>query len=134
MRRMIDPETIIKSQIADDKQTVDLNEILEKYGTQGDKGNTWAKSVTLQIYSKLVYEDITIYITSDTDTKAYIIPNGAITITKDTDNDFVYISGLIVDNLSDMNLLRYIDISDGDYENGIILLSSYPFDVHVIKV
>lgn len=129
-RRMIDPQTIIKSQIVDDKEAVDLNEILEKYGTQGE----YSKSITLQFYSKETADDNDFPIYSDTGVKGYIIANGAITITKLNDNNTVYISGLVVGSISDMKLLISINIDDGDYENGIILESYYPFDVHVIKV
>jgi len=129
-RRMIDPQVIIKSQVADDKESVDLNEILEKYGVPTSMG----KSVTLQFYSKENADDSGMTINTDTIKPiCYVVENTAITISK-VDGDGVYINGLLVDNLTDMNLLKFINISDGDYENGIILSSTYPFDVHVIKV
>lgn len=129
---MIDPQTIIKSQIANDKYSVNLNEILEKYGTQNEED--CSKSITLQFYSKEVADDSSLQISSDTDIEGYIIPNGAITITKRPDDNLVWISGLIVDDMTDMQLLRYIEIRDGDCENGIIVQSDLRFDVHVIKV
>lgn len=129
-RRMIDTRTIIKSQIVDDKETVDLNEILEKYGTQDEYGN---KFITLQIYSKQADSDVELSINDDTNVKGYIIPNSAITITKN-DVNCVYIVGLIVGDLNNRNLLPCITINDGEYENGIILFDNYHFDVHVIKV
>jgi len=131
-RRMIDPQVIIKSQILDDKYSVDLNEIIEKYGVQNELG----KSVTLQIYSKRNADDSGLLIVTDIDTwepSCFVMENTAITISK-VDDDGVYITGLLVDNLTDMNLLRFMDISNGDYENGIILMNNYEFDVHVIKV
>ncbi len=129
-RRMIDPQTIIKSQIADDKFVVDLNEILEKYGVETEYT---IKSVTLQFYSKANLDDSGNWIYSDSGNKGFLIANTAITISKDTVND-VYILGMIVDNLTNMNLQHFIQIDSGDYENGIILQDTYEFDVHVIKV
>ena len=129
-RRMIDPQTIIKSQVVNDKSEVDLNEILEKYGTQLYD----SKSVTLQFYSKENADDSGLAINTDTIKPiCWVVENTAITISK-VDYDGVYITGSLVDNSTDMNLLRFINISDGDYENGIILASNYEFDVHVIKV
>ena len=126
---MIDPQVIIKSQVVDDKELVDLHEILEKYGVPTALG----KSVTLQFYSQEVEEDDTMIISDDTSDRCSVVPNTAITISKNTDGD-VFIRGLLVDDLSDMNLIPYIEISNGDYEDGIILGNNYKFDVHVIKV
>jgi hypothetical protein len=129
-RRMIDPQTIIKSQIADDKYSVDLYEILEKYGVPTSMG----KSVTLQFYSKENADDSGLSIHSDTLRPiCFVVENTAITIST-VDGDGVYINGLLVDDVDDMNFLKFINISDEDYENGIILMGTYPFDVHVIKV
>lgn len=128
MRRMIDPQTIIKSQIADDKEVVDLYELLEKYGTKFDHGG---KSVTLQFYSKETADDGSLMIVTDTDVKGIVAINTAITISE-YEGD-VIISGLLF-NISYTNFIEYIEISDGDYENGIVLQSTYEFDVHVIKV
>lgn len=127
---MINPQAIIKSQIANDKSFVDLNEILEKYGTQNKWGD---KSVTLQFYSKETIDNNGLVIFDDTDIVASVIINTAITITKNNVNN-VFISGLIVNNMDDLNLLSHIFIKNGDYENGIPLESEKQFDVHVIKV
>lgn len=126
----MDPQTIIKSQIVDDKELVDLNEILEKYGTDYESGN---KSITLQIYSKEALDDGgTPQIVTDTSYPGYVLTNTAITITKFLDDDDIYIRGVLADNT--MNLKNFIHIPAGEYENGIILSDAYPFDVHVIKV
>jgi|SRR5690554_1917080 len=128
-RRMIDPQVIIKSQVVDDGVTVDLNEILEKYGFE--LGNS--KSVTLQFYNQETEEDDIMIISCDTGEKGSIVANTAVTISKNPNGD-VFIRGLLVDNLTNMNLIKYVKIPNGDYENGIMLLNTYEFDVHVIKV
>lgn len=133
-RRMIDQKTIIKSQIVDDKWRVDLNEIVEKYGWQDIVGGMYLKSVTIQFYAKQAMEDDDMQISSDTGNKGAIVTNTAITISKDIDDGWVYIRGLLVDDLYSMNFMTIIYIEPGDYENGIILQNPYEFDVYVIKV
>lgn len=128
-RRMIDPQTIIKSQIVNDKWTVDLHELLEKYGFQDDFG---AKHVTLQFYSKYTADDDGMGINTDTSFKGCVVINTAITISNY--GGYVYIRGLLVNDLETMVFIPYIEILPGDYENGIILENPKDFDVHVIKV
>lgn len=126
---MIDPQVIIKSQIVNDKIFVDLNEVLEKYGT--DSG--WTKNITLQFYNQQTGDDDDMIIEIDAESKGAIIPNTTITISKDDSGD-VYIRGSLVDNLYDMNFLPFVLIENGEYENGITVINPYEFDIHVIKV
>jgi len=127
---MIDPQTIIKSQVADDKFQVDLNEIVEKYGTvmppYGDK------TITLQIYNQVASDDNINAIYDDSDTIGYVFINGSITITKNSDGT-VYIQGMIW-NLSDNLLINHIEVPSESYENGILLTSYYAFDLYVIRI
>jgi len=128
-RRMISPQMIIKSQIVDDKYIVDLNEILEKYGTLLDDDT---KTITLQIYNKEIWEDEANSISTDDGIIGYIVVNGSITISK-YDGD-VYIKGMLL-SYSDMDFIPYLEIPSGSYENiGIELADVYKFDVHVIRV
>lgn len=128
MRRMIAPETIIKSQIIDDKAQVDLNEILEKYGTDIGFG---AKTITLQIYNKYASDENQNAMYNDSDIFVYVAVNGSITISK-YDDFRVTIQGMLVDG--SYVLKKYAEIQSGSYENGIILSSSNEFDLYVIRV
>ena len=128
-RRMISPQVIIKSQVGDNEERVDLNEILEKYGIQIGAN----KSVTLQLYSQEVADDNNLLIKDDTSERCKVLVNTAITITKMPDGN-VFIGGLLVDDYTGMNLIPYIMVPDGEYKNGIMLINEYNFDVHVVKV
>src|SRR5690554_2400964 len=125
-RRMISPQTIIKSQIVDDKFTVDLYEILEKYGTIHDG----QKTITLQIYNKMASEEGLINLADDSGFIGNVVSNGTITITKAP--WALYIQGMILDSNNDF--IEFLEISEEDYESGIILGGPKEFDIHVIKV
>src|SRR5690554_733237 len=127
-RRMMSPQEIIKSQIADDKFQVDLNEILEKYGTVTEFDG---KVITLQIYNKIASDEAQNTIYNDNDFLMDVVVNGSITISKKT-NDDVYIQGMLLDN--NFVLTQYLEIPSGSYENGILLQSVYEFDLYVIRV
>lgn len=116
---------IIKSQIADDKNQVDLNEILEKYGT------TFVdmKTITLQIYNKIVGDEKLNSLNDDSGFLGSIVVNGSITITKYS--YAVLIQGMLHD---DGVFIPYLELDNGSYENGIILSNSYEFDLYVIRV
>ena len=90
MRRMIAPEMIIKSQVVDDKYEVDLNEILEKYGTTVDN----SKTITLQIYNKLIDDEDQNTLSDDNGAIGSVVVNGSITISKNSDGD-VFIQGML---------------------------------------
>ena len=123
---MISPQTIIKSQIVDDKFTVDLYEILEKYGTIHDG----QKTITLQIYNKMASEEGLINLADDSGFIGNVVSNGTITITKAP--WALYIQGMILDSNNDF--IEFLEISEEDYESGIILGGPKEFDIHVIKV
>lgn len=127
-RRMIDPQVIIKSQVVDDKNKVDLYEILEKYGTV----TRWSKTITVQIYNKFASDEEQNSLNNDNSFLGFVLMNGSIIISKDADTDDVYIQGMILDK--SYVLKNYVYVQSGSYENGIRLSSPYPFDVHVIKV
>jgi len=128
-RRMIDPQVIIKSQIVDDKESVDLNEILEKYGTTFYSN----KTITLQFYNKLASDEPNNFIYDDSESLGVVAFNGSITVTKDV-NSNIFIQGRLLDSSDYLSPLTHLKISSGSYENGIILSSNFEFDVHVIKV
>ena len=128
MRRMMVPEVIIKSQVADDTFSVDLNEIVEKYGTVIDNGY---KTITLQIYNKEAADDGSHNeLVTDNGYIGFVIVNGTITITKNSDD--VFIQGMLFD--TDMFFTQYLYIPSGSYENGITLGSGFEFDLYVIRV
>lgn len=126
MRRMLNPQMIIKSQIADDKFQVDLNEILEKYGTVI---NDDTKTITLQIYNKEARDESQNHIEADISIKGSVVVNGSITITKIEDD--VYIQGMLH---NEGVFIPFIEI--GSYENveSVNLSSSSIFDLYVIRV
>ena len=125
---MMSPQEIIKSQIADDKFQVDLNEILEKYGTVTEFDG---KVITLQIYNKIASDEAQNTIYNDNDFLMDVVVNGSITISKKT-NDDVYIQGMLLDN--NFVLTQYLEIPSGSYENGIKINSPTEFDLYVIRV
>lgn len=127
-RRMIDPQTIIKSQVVDDKYSVDLYEILEKYGTEHDG----AKTITLQIYNKLASDEPQNYLYNNNIHIGNVITNGSITISKMSNN--IYIQGGLLDSSDYVSNIYYLNLQSGSYENGFILSNIYKFDVHVVKV
>lgn len=129
MRRMMSPEMIIKSQVVDDKEMVDLNEILEKYGTEfGDVGDK-IKTITLQIYNKYAVDEPQNILYHDNDIIGYVVVNGSITIMK-TEDDAVFIQGM----LHNAGVyIDYLDIPSQSYES-IMLVSPNEFDLYVIRV
>lgn len=130
MRRMIAPEMIIKSQVVDDKEMVDLNEILEKYGTEfGDVGDK-IKTITLQIYNKLIDDEDQNTLSDDNGAIGSVVVNGSITISKNSDGD-VFIQGMLH---NEGVFIIYLEIPSGSYENGISLVGTNDFDLYVIRV
>lgn len=128
MRRMMPEEMIIKSQVADDKSQVDLNEILEKYGTVTDDGS---KTITLQIYNKFASEENQNSLTNKSNSLGSVVINGSITITKHP-QDSAFIQGMLLD---ENNLhIPYLEIEDQNYQDGIILTNPEEFDLYVIRV
>ena len=125
---MMSPQVIIKSQVVDDKFSVDLNEILEKYGVKGEYDE---KMITLQIYNQGC-DDEPLFITYDNSDIVNVVVNSTITITKFS-NGTVYIQGMLFDG--NQNYIPFLEIASGNYENGIkLIMSSYMFDLYVIRV
>lgn len=130
-RRMMSPQVLIKSQIMDDKNQVDLNEILEKYGTVTLSG---AKTITLQIYNKEATDVGQNYLYDDSGMIGFVVVNGSITITKHS-NGAVFIQGMLLNDFDDGVLIPFLDIPSGSYENGITLEGwESEFDLYVIRV
>ena len=128
-RRMMSPEIIIKSQIADNKELVYLNEILEKYGTVTFDGQV--KTITLQIYNKIASDETQNSLNNDNGYLGNVVMNGSITITKNDGN--IFIQGMLI-NMNDNSIISYLEIPGGSYENGIMLDSPNEFDLYVIRV
>lgn len=126
MRRMIAPEMIIKSQVVDDKYEVDLNEILEKYGTTVND----SKTITLQIYNKLIDDEDQNTLSDDNGAIGSVVVNGSITISKNSDGD-VFIQGMLH---NEGVFIIYLEIPSGSYENGISLVGTNDFDLYVLRV
>ena len=127
-RRMMSPQTIIKSQVVDDKNLVDLNEILEKHGTTSAD----YKTITLQIYNKIVTDESLNMLKNDNDDLGMAAINGSITITKHQDGE-VYIRGMLLNDIGN-SIIPYFEIESGSYENGITLYNNDEFDLYVIRV
>ena len=129
MRRMMVPEVIIKSQVVDDKETVDLNEILEKYGAVLWDGT---KTITLQIYNKFATDEPQNILSDDNAgiLLGYVVINGSITITKYSDG-VVNIQGMLLDNNG--LYITFLEIPSQSYES-ILLNSPNEFDLYVIRV
>ena len=107
-----------------------LIKILEKYGTNIYYDDETVKTVTLQMYLKEVNDDSGVTIVDDNGLLGSIMLNTAFTVTKQPYG--IYIGGFLLDDNN--NFLPFIDVSDGDYNNGLMLYSNYEFDLHVIKV
>ncbi len=126
MRRMMSPEMIIKSQVLDNKEHVDLNEIIEKYGTALGDGD---KIITLQIYNKFAGDESQNILSNDNGMMGYVVVNGSITISKFAGN--VLIQGMLH---NEGVFIPYLEIPSGSYENGVMLTSPNEFDLYVIRV